>query len=276
MHDEDLCFAPATTLASLIAAGELSPVELMTMVIARIEALEPQLNAFAQFTPERAMDGARAAEQTLANAKDSLGPLHGVPVTIKDLAETEGIPTRKGSFILEHYVPDFSTPLVTRLESAGAISLGKTTTSEFGWKGVSQSPLTGITSNPWRAGFNAGASSAGAAAGAAAGYGPLHHGSDGAGSIRMPAHFCGVYRIKPSFGRIPNVPVRNNDQASHHGPLTRTVADSARMLQVMAGVHPLDHYSLEAPPEDYSGRLNAGIKGGPSRRVQPNPWARPR
>ena len=138
--------------------------------------------------------------------------------------------------------------------------LGKTTTSEFGWKGVSQSPLTGITSNPWRAGYNAGASSAGAGAGAAAGYGPLHQGSDGAGSIRMPAHFCGVFGLKPSYGRVPNWPVPNNDQTSHVGPLTRTVADAALMLEAMAGPHPWDHTSLEAPPEPYPLRLGGHIR----------------
>ncbi|MCB1740211.1 MAG: amidase, partial [Gammaproteobacteria bacterium] len=185
---------------------------------------------------------------------------HGVPVTIKDLADTAGIPTERGSWIHKGEIPARDTPLVTRLRDAGAIVLGKTTTSELGWKGVSHSPLTGITSNPWKLGFNAGASSAGAGAGAAAGYGPLHHGSDGAGSIRMPAHFCGVFGIKPTYGRIPNVPVRNNDQSSHHGPLTRRVEDAALMLRIMAGPHPLDHYSLEAGPADYMARLHEPMR----------------
>lgn len=259
-NQEDLCFTPATELARLIADKALSPVEVTRSVIERAEALEPTVNAFATFTPERALDAARDAEAALSRGA-SLGPLHGVPVTIKDLADTKGIRTMRGSFIQEHNIPTFSTALVERLEAAGAVSLGKTTTSEFGWKAVSQSPLTGITSNPWKPGYNAGASSCGAAAGAAAGYGPLHHGSDGAGSIRIPAHFCGVYGLKPTFGRIPNVPVRNNDQTSHHGPLTRTVADAALMLQVMAGPHPHDHYSLEAPPDDYVGKLDEGIEG---------------
>src|SRR3546814_1331890 len=122
------------------------------------------------------------------------------------------------------------TPFVARLKQAGAVLLGKTTTSELGWTGVSRSPLTGITHNPWRHGHNAGASSAGAGAAAAAGFGRLHQGSDGAGSIRMPAHFCGVFGLKPTFGRVPNWPVPNNDMNSHNGPLTRTVADAALML----------------------------------------------
>ena len=147
-------------------------------------------------------------------------------------------------------MPDTDAPFVTRMKQAGAIVLGKTTTSEFGWTGVSRSPLTGITSNPWKLGYNAGASSAGAGAAAAAGYGPLHQGSDGAGSIRMPSHFCGIFGLKPTFGRIPNWPVPNNDLSSHMGPMCRTVGDAALMLKVAAGPHPWDHTSLESPPAD--------------------------
>ena len=126
---------------------------------------------------------------------------------------------------------------------------------------MSHSPLTGITHNPWKHGYNAGASSAGAGAASAAGYGPLHQGSDGAGSIRMPAHFCGVFGLKPSFGRVPNYPVSTGDFTTHIGPLTRTVADGALMLEVMAGPHPLDYTSLEAGPAAYHARLHEGIKG---------------
>ncbi len=260
MNDEDLCYTPAAELVGLIRGKQISPLEVIDAVLGRIEALEPKLNAFATLTAERAREAAKRAEAAVARG-EALGPLHGVPCTIKDLAETAGIPTQRGSFITQGQVPDFDTALVVRLKQAGAIPLGKTTTSEFGWKGVSQSPLTGITSNPWKLGYNAGASSAGAGAGAAAGYGPLHHGSDGAGSIRMPAHFCGICGLKPSYGRVPNVPVRNNDQVSHNGPMARTVGDVALMLEVMSGPHPLDHYSLEAPPENYPARLGQGIKG---------------
>jgi aspartyl-tRNA(Asn)/glutamyl-tRNA(Gln) amidotransferase subunit A len=260
MDDTDLCFMPATEVAARIAAKELSPVELITAVLARIEALEPRVNAFATLAADAAMDGAKAAEAAGASGAP-LGPLHGVPVTIKDLTSVEGLPFQRGSLIDEHSIGEFDTPLVTRLKAAGAIVLGKTTTSEYGWKGVSQSPLTGITHNPWKYGYNAGASSAGAAAGAAAGYGPLHQGSDGAGSVRMPSHFCGVYGLKPSFGRIPAVPVSNGDQTSHNGPMTRTVADAALMLRVMSGAHPQDHYSLEAEPADYPALLESDLAG---------------
>jgi aspartyl-tRNA(Asn)/glutamyl-tRNA(Gln) amidotransferase subunit A len=187
--------------------------------------------------------------------------LHGVPVTIKDLIETAGVPTERGSVALKGTVPTVDAPVVTRLRDAGAISLGKTTTSEFGWKGVSHSPLTGVTHNPWKLGYNAGASSAGAGVAAAAGFGPLHVGSDGAGSIRMPSHFCGIFGLKPSYGRVPNWPVPNNDQTSHVGPMTRTVADAALMLKVMSGPHSWDHTSLEAPPEDYPNLLDRDLSG---------------
>jgi aspartyl-tRNA(Asn)/glutamyl-tRNA(Gln) amidotransferase subunit A len=260
LNDTDLCFTPATELARLLAARTVSAVELTETVLRRIETLEPSINAMATVTAERALEQARRADAALARG-ESLGPLHGIPVTVKDLFPVAGVPMESGSHIRKGYVPDFDVPFVERLVGAGAVLLGKTTTSEFGWTGVSRSPLTGITSNPWRLGYNAGASSAGAGAAAAAGYGPLHQGSDGAGSIRMPSHFSGVFGIKASYGRVPNWPVRNNDQASHVGPMTRTVADAALMLRVMAGPHPLDHFSLEAEPADYPAHLDEGVTG---------------
>ena len=192
---------------------------------------------------------------------EPLGPLHGVPTTIKDLTFTKGIRTMGGSYVFADRVPDEDAPFVERLAAAGAISMGKTTTPEFGWKGCSESPLTGVSHNPWKLGFNAGGSSAGAAICSAAGIGPIHQGSDGAGSIRMPAAFCGVYGIKPSYGRVPYYPLSNNDFISHVGPITRTVADAALMLQVMSGPDDRDIGSLEAPPADYLAHLDAGIEG---------------
>ena len=151
------------------------------------------------------------------------------------------MPFERGTYLRRGDVATADNAVVARLREAGAIILGKTTTSEFGWTGVSHSPLTGITHNPWKHGLNAGASSAGAGVGAAAGYGPLHQGSDGAGSIRMPAHFCGVFGLKPTYGRVPQSPMAPSDYTLHLGPLTRTVADAALMLEVMAGPHPDDH-----------------------------------
>ena len=147
-----------------------------------------------------------------------------------------------------------------RLAAAGGIFLGKTTTPEFGWKGLGDSPVTGITRNPWNPAMTTGGSSAGAGAAAAAGLGPLHQGSDGAGSIRIPSAFCGVFGLKPSYGRVPQWPVSNNDQTTHNGPMTRTVADAALMLSVMAGPDERDRTSLEGAPEDYVGRLRTSLR----------------
>jgi aspartyl-tRNA(Asn)/glutamyl-tRNA(Gln) amidotransferase subunit A len=261
MTDQDLCFFPATLLVQMIRAKQVSPVEVMQAIINRVERLEPKINAFAYFDGDRALDRAKVAEAQLARG-EAQGALFGLPVTIKDLAVTGDMPTERGSWIEKGNQPDTDAPFVQRLKMAGAIPLGKTTTSEFGWKGVSQSPLTGITHNPWAHGLNAGASSAGAGAAAAAGYGPLHQGSDGAGSVRMPAHFCGIFGLKPSFGRVPNWPVPSNDQTSHIGPMTRTVADSALMMETISGPHPWDHYSLESPPSPYVRELDgASVKG---------------
>ena len=260
MNDEDLGFMPATELAPMIRQKKISPVELMASLIRRIEMLEPKINAMAAFGPELAMERARKAEEALMKGA-ALGPLHGLPVTIKDLAWTVDFPTERGSHSAKGFQSKIDNPFVTRLRDAGAIVIGKTTVSEFGWTGVSRSPLTGITHNPWKQGYNAGASSAGAGAAAAAGYSALHQGSDGAGSIRMPAHFCGLFGLKPTHGRVPNHPVGAGDYTSHIGPMTRTVGDGALMMSVMAGPHPLDHTSQEAWPADYIGRLDDGVKG---------------
>ena len=260
MDDETLAFTTATKLAELIRTKQISPVEVMEATLRRIAALDGRVNAFANLGADRAMAQAKQAEAALMG-RGPIGRLHGLPATIKDLAITKELPTQFGTLMLKDNQPTEDTPFVTRLQDAGAIVIGKTTTSEYGWKGVSESPLTGITHNPWKHGYNAGASSAGAGAAAAAGFGHLHQGSDGAGSIRMPSHFCGVFGLKPSFGRVPAYPVSTGDYTSHSGPMSRSVADAALMLEVMAGPHPLDHTTLEAGPADYTGRLAEGVKG---------------
>jgi aspartyl-tRNA(Asn)/glutamyl-tRNA(Gln) amidotransferase subunit A len=260
MDSETIGFMPAVELAELIRTKKISPVEYMRALLDRIAALEPKVNAFAYLGSDQAMDAAKRAESQLMSGA-RIGRMHGIPVTIKDLLFTKNMPTQRGSKIFAGDRPSEDTPIVPRLQDEGAIVIGKTTTSEFGWTGVSRSPLTGITSNPWKPGYNAGASSAGAGAAAAAGYGPLHQGSDGAGSIRMPAHFCGVFGLKPSFGRVPYYPVGVGDLTSHIGPMTRTVADGALMLEVMAGPHDLDYTSLEAGHANYLARLEEGVKG---------------
>ena len=264
MNDEDLCFTSATDLARLIRAREVSPVEVAQAVIDRIERFDGRVNAFSRFAPELAMRMAAQAERAVM-AGDALGPLHGVPVTIKDLFDLEGFVTESGSqtqaTVTGKQAAATDSPVAARLKAAGAVILGKTTTPEFGWTGVSRSPLSGITHNPWKHGFNAGASSAGSGAAAAAGFAPLHQGSDGAGSIRMPAHFSGAFGIKPTWGRVPHAPVRNNDQVSHVGPLSRTVEDAALFLNATAGAHPLDHTSLTELAPDFTEGLAVDASG---------------
>ncbi|HVY04832.1 MAG TPA: amidase [Burkholderiales bacterium] len=256
----NLDYASAAELIRGIREKSVSPVEVMRHTIARAEALNSRLNAICTPTFETAMAQARQAEEDVMKGR-ALGLLHGVPTTIKDLAFTRGVKTMAGSNIYRDRVPDIDHAHVEHLRKAGAISIGKTATSEFGWSGVSRSPLTGITHNPWKHGMNAGASSAGAGVCAAAGIGPIHQGSDGAGSIRMPAGFCGVYGIKPSHGRVPYWPMPANGLISHVGPLARTVTDAALMLQAMAVPDDRDMTSLESPAPDFVSRLDEGIKG---------------
>jgi aspartyl-tRNA(Asn)/glutamyl-tRNA(Gln) amidotransferase subunit A len=260
MNQDDLCFTSATELTRLMRGKVVSPVEVMDATLQRAQRLNPGLNAICTPTYDAAMEAARQAEAAVVRGA-ALGMLHGVPTTIKDLALTKGVRTMAGSHIFRDRIPDIDHAHVERLRAAGAISIGKTTVPELGWKGVSNSPVTGITHNPWKRGMNAGGSSAGAAVCAAAGIGPVHQGSDGAGSIRMPAAFCGIFGMKPSFGRVPYHPMPNNGLVSHVGPMTRTVADAALMLQAMAGPDNRDISSLEAPPEDYRGRLKEGVAG---------------
>lgn len=260
MANDDLCFTPATELATLVRDKAVSPLEIMDAVIGRIEQVNPAVNAFCHVDFDRARDGAKAAEKSVMRG-DPLGPMHGMPVSIKDLAAVNGMRFCGGSHIYAERIATFDAPMVERLKAAGAIVTGKTTTPEFGWKAIGDSPLTGITRNPWSLDHTTGGSSAGASAAAAAGLGPLHQGGDGAGSIRVPASFCGVFGMKPTFGRVPAWPQSNGDNAAASGPVTRTVGDAALMLSVMAGPHPLDNTSLEARPDDYVGRLQDGIKG---------------
>jgi aspartyl-tRNA(Asn)/glutamyl-tRNA(Gln) amidotransferase subunit A len=260
MSSEELCFTPATALTRMIREREISPVELMRATIERAEKLNSRLNAICTPTYDAATAAAREAERAVMSG-GPLGLLHGIPTTIKDLAFTKGVRTMAGSHIYRDRVPEFDHLHVERLRAAGAISIGKTTVSEFGWSGVSNSPLTGITHNPWKQGMNAGASSAGAAVCAAAGIGPIHQGSDGAGSVRMPAAFCGVYGLKPSYGRVPYWPLPVNGLISHVGPITRSVADAALMLQAMAGPDDRDMTSLESAPEDFVAQLDRGVTG---------------
>jgi aspartyl-tRNA(Asn)/glutamyl-tRNA(Gln) amidotransferase subunit A len=260
VNPTELCYAPAATLAAMIRARELSPLELMRAVLDRIDRLNPVVNAFCTLVPEAALAEAKRAEDAVMRG-DARGPISGLPFSIKDLAYTKGVRSMFGSFIHERLVPEHDPPFVRRLKEAGGILVGKTTTPEFGWKAIGDSPLTGISRNPWNTDMTPGGSSAGAGIAAALGLGPLHQGSDGAGSIRIPSAFCGVFGLKPSYGRVPIWPVSNGDYTTHVGPMTRTVADAALMMAVMAGPDEWDRTSLEAAPADYVGQLARGVKG---------------
>lgn len=257
---DDLCYRPATDLAADIRGRRLSPVELTEAILARIEALNPRLNCFCTPTPEIALAQARAAEDAVMRGQP-LGAIAGIPFSIKDLQPTVGVRTMRGSKIFEFNVPDETTPMERRLVEAGGVFLGKTTSPEFGWKGTTDSPVTGITRNPWNLERTPGGSSGGAAAQVAAGLGPLAQGGDGGGSIRIPASFSGIFGHKPTHGVVPYVPIPHNDLLSHLGPMTRTVADAALMLNVMGGYDPADRFSHPGPKPDYLSGLQDGVAG---------------
>ncbi len=245
MTDLDLCYTPATELAKLIAARKLSPVELTRNALARIEAVNPALNCFCFVYPEEALEKARLAEAAVMRG-DALGPLHGVPFAIKDLTPTKGKRTTLGSKAYEDNVPDHDAPIVEALNAAGGIMVGKTTTPEFAYSGFTDSPLWGYTRNPWDLAKTAGGSSGGSGAAVAAGCVPIAEGSDMGGSVRIPASFCGIAGLKPSFGRIPFTILPSQfDQLSHFGPLARTVSDIALFLSVTQGPDERDIQSLK-------------------------------
>jgi aspartyl-tRNA(Asn)/glutamyl-tRNA(Gln) amidotransferase subunit A len=230
-------------------------------VLARIERLNPKLNAFVTLYPERTRAAAQAAERAVM-AGEALGPLHGVPVSIKDTHWVQGIRNTAGSKLLSEFVPNEDAPAVERLEAAGAINIGKTNTPEFGWRGTTDNLLFGATKNPWDTSRTPGGSSGGAAAAVAAGMGPLAIGGDGAGSIRIPASFCGLVGLKPTFGRVPNFPpAAMNESVVHTGPITRTVRDAALLLDAIAGPHRRDPFSLPRGNADFLTGLEDGVRG---------------
>jgi len=257
----DLHWQPATTLARLIRQKKVSPVELLAAILDRIDKLNPRLNAFVTLTIEQARREARAAERALTRRSATLGPLHGVPFSVKDLVITKGVRTTFGTPIYRDNVPTEDAPIVARLKAAGGVMLGKTNTPTMGWIGATHNPLFGITRNPWNLERTPGGSSGGASAAAAAGLGPLHVGTDGGGSIRIPASCAGIYGFKASYGRIPTYPVSGAWSLSHVGPMTRTVADAALMLNVGAGPDERDQYSLPAERVDYVKALGGSLKG---------------
>ncbi|TYB42736.1 amidase [Actinomadura chibensis] len=238
----------ATELLAAYGAGTLSPVEAAAAVLARIERDDPELNAFCLVDPDTTLDMARASADRRRRGAP-LGPLDGVPVSIKDVFLTRGWPTLRGSTTIDPAGPwDEDSPAVARLREQGAVFVGKTTTPEFAWKGVTDGPLTGVTRNPWDPARTPGGSSGGAAAAVAAGMAPLALGTDGGGSVRIPAAFTGTFTIKPTYGRVPHYPASPFGTLAHTGPMTNTVAEAALFLDAICGADGRDWSAL--PPPD--------------------------
>jgi amidase/aspartyl-tRNA(Asn)/glutamyl-tRNA(Gln) amidotransferase subunit A len=263
-----LCRFDAATLAEAFLRRDLSPLEVLDAVLDRIETVQPELNAFSHLDPDGARAAARAAERRY-RAGTPNSPIDGVPTTIKDIVDVAGWTIRYGSRTTTEVPSDTDAPAVAHLRAAGAVLVGLTTTPEFGWKAVTDSPLTGITRNPWDRNLTPGGSSGGAAVAAATGCGALHLGTDGGGSIRVPCSFTGIMGIKPTFGRVPAHPLSYFGTVSHLGPMTRSVEDSARMLAVMARSDSRDWHQSWAPELDVD-RLDPNLRG---RRI--GIWATP-
>lgn len=255
----------ATELARNIRAKHISPVEVIDVFIERISSLNPKINAVVTLAADEARTQAKKAERAVMQG-GTLGPLHGVPVAMKDLTATQGIRTTLGSPAFKDRIPERDATVVARLKEAGAIILGKTNTPEFGCKGTTDNPLFGATKNPWDLNLTPGGSSGGSAAAVAARLIPVAEGSDGGGSIRIPASLCGVYGLKPTYGRIPHDSDFNNVFGSyepflHHGPITHAVEDAALMLQVMQGPAATDPFSLPHTGEDYQEAIRKDVRG---------------
>ncbi len=235
MNTVDLCFLPAMEMVSAVKKKKLSPVEIVDALLARIEKINPKVNAYCTVAHEMAREAAKKAEAAVLR-KGKLGPLHGVPVSIKDLTLTAGIRTTWGSKIFEHFIPEEDALIVQRLKSAGAIVIGKTNTPEFGAGANTYNQVFGTTWNPWKPAYTCGGSSGGAAVALACGLGPLATGSDLGGSLRIPASFCGVVGFRTSAGLIPIYPSYLGwDTLAVEGPMARTVGDTALMLSVIVG-----------------------------------------
>lgn len=244
MTNTSLAAMPATEMTRAFAQKTLSPKEALGAVLDRLDQVESTINAFIHVDREGAMKAATDAEERYRNGVP-LGPLDGVPISVKDMLLTKGMPTRKGSLTTDPDAPqDVDAPAVARARAGGVVLYGKTTTTEFGGSPYSNSPLTGDTHSPWNPKYGCAGSSMGAAAHLAAGVGTLAIGNDASGSIRMPASFGGIYGLKPTFGMVANWPPSSAGILGHTGPMGRNVADSSLLLQVIAGPDVRDPYSL--------------------------------
>ena len=265
MVSQDLADCTATELLALFKSGAASPVEAQAAVMRRIELHNPVLKAFCHIVDaESAQSAIKSEAAWIEHRKNgaAVKALEGVPTSIKDIILTQGMPTLRGSHTVdETQAWDVDAPVTARLKEAGAVILGKTTTPEFGCKGETNSPRTGITRNPWNTAKTPGGSSGGTAAAVASGMGPLSIGTDGAGSVRIPAAFCGNFGMKPSFGRVPAYPLSPFGSVAHLGPHTMSVQDAALMMNVITQSDARDWTSLQYDGVDYLKDLENGIKG---------------
>ncbi len=256
----DISQLNASELLDLYRRRKLSPVAVVSDTLARIDRFEPRINAFVLVDREGALAAARASETRWQKGAPA-GLADGLPATIKDIIDVKGQPTRKGSLTTPTTPAAQDAPAVARLREQGAVILGKTATPEFGWIGACHSPLTGITRNPWNLERTTGGSSGGAAASALLNLGVLHLGTDGAGSIRIPSAFTGVFGIKPSYGRVPAYPASPFTVLAHQGPITRTVSDAALMLGIISGPDARDATAWNSPAPDFRDGLDGGVRG---------------
>ena len=252
MSNDELTYLPASRLAEHIRSKQISSVEATQHFLERISRYNPRYSAFITVAADQAVEAAKAADDATVRGS-STGPLHGVPIAIKDLSSTKGIRTTRGSLLYKDWVPDADDIPTERIRAAGAVILGKTNTPEFGWKGTTENMLTDPCRNPWDATRTSGGSSGGAGVAVAAGLAPLAGGSDAGGAIRIPASFCGVYGIKPTFGRVPTSYEGPGGwrSLSQNGPLTNTVEDAALLLAVLAGPSPRDATCIQETPPDF-------------------------
>jgi len=258
----DLAMMPAHELVKLFKARKASPVEATKAAIMRIDAFNPQLNAFQHLDPDGALRAARASEKRWKKGGKRLSDIDGVPITIKDMVLTKGMPTRMGSLATDENGPwTVDSPVAQRLREAGTVLLGKTTSPEYGWKGVTDSKLFGATHNPWKIGRTSGGSSGGGVAAEAVGMGNLAIGTDGAGSVRIPCSFTGLFGLKPTQGRVPLWPPSAQGTLSHIGPMTRTVRDAAMMMNVIARYDSRDAYARIDDEENFLKGFEKGVKG---------------
>ncbi|WP_454917919.1 amidase [Xanthobacter sediminis] len=257
---EDLDFLSAHALRALVAKREVSPVELTRRALDRAGQTQDTLNAFCAILEEEAMAAARIAEDAVM-AGAPLGLLHGLPFSAKDLMAVKGVRYASGSRAMADNIATVDAPAVERAKAAGAVLIGKTTTSEFGCKPIGDSPLTGITRNPWNLAMTPGGSSAGAAASVAAGITPFALGTDGGGSIRVPCAFSGLSGLKGQFGRVPVWPVSATPTLAHVGPIARSMADAALLFAAIAGHDRRDPFGVAGPVPDVLGAANASVAG---------------